>query len=226
MHSQDKSGGNSRRPSSSPRVARFILPDAQKEILRQEFHSGLHGILSDLRIPHALRDPVDNAREGEVFRRLLAALDGEEIVVPDEEAKERIDRLAASYDEMEAHEEVATTHDAHEALIRFLGGEGCGAPEDEKDEPSGNPGPGWDTDDPDDCGREVLDLLLREAPDCLSFGDVAVALAGDPDDWHERDALRSAIAVLVAAGLVRRQGGALAPSRTARQMADLGFCIG
>lgn len=92
--------------------------------------------------------------------------------------------------------------------------------------PSGNPGPAWIVDDPDDCRREVLDLLLREAPELLTFHDVALVLAGDPDDWGEKDALRNAVTVLVTGGLVRRQEGVLAPSRPARQMAGLGFHIG
>jgi hypothetical protein len=227
MHPQVKSEGDSRSSSSSPRVVPFFLPDAQREALRSYFNSALHGILGDLRTPRALRDPVDTAREGEVFRRMLGALDEEEITVPDEEAKKRIERVAEGFDEAEEYEAVSTLHDAHGALIRLLGGEEeAPAPDAKEDIPSGNPGPAWIADDPDDCRREVLGLLLREAPDCLAFEDVVVVLAGDPDDRGERDALRNAITVLIAAGLVRRQGGVLAPSRSARQMAGLGFSVG
>jgi hypothetical protein len=228
MHPKDKSGGESRTPSSEPRVVPFVLPDAQRKALRSYLNSALHGILGDLRTPHALRDPSDTAREGEVTRRMLEALDQGEITVPDEEARERIERIAHGFDEAEEYDVVSTLHDAHQALVRVLGGEEVPVAEEGHDEdmPTGNPGPAWLVDDPDDCPREVLDLLLREAPDCLAFSEVASVLAGDPDDWAERDALRNAITGLIAGGLVRRNGGVLAPSRPARQMAGLGFHIG
>lgn len=226
MHPKDKSGEDPGTPSSKPRVVPFVLPDAQRKALRSYLNSALHGILGDLRTPHALRDPSDAAREGEVTRRMLEALDEGEITVPDEEARERIERIARGFDEAEEYDVVSTLHDANEALIRVLGGEEEEPAHDDEDMPSGNPGPAWLVDDPDDCPREVLDLLLREAPDCLAFSEVASVLAGDPDDWGEKDTLRNAITGLITSGLVRRQGGVLAPSRPARQMADLGFHIG
>lgn len=226
MHPKDKSGDDPGTPSPKPRVVPFVMPDAQRKALRSYLNSALHGILGDLRTPLALRDPSDTAREGEVARRMLEALDEEEITVPDDEARERIERIARGFDEAEEYDVVSTLHDAHAALVRILGGEEeAPAPDDDEDMPSGNPGPAWLVDDPDDCPREVLDLLLREAPDCLAFSEVASVLAGDPDDWGEKDALRNAITTLIAGGLVLRHGGVLAPSRPARQMAGLGFHI-
>jgi hypothetical protein len=77
--------------------------------------------------------------------------------------------------------------------------------DDEADRSVRSPGPRWLPGDQDDCRREVLDLLLSEAPNCLAFPDVAVALAGDPENRQEANALRDAITVLVGAGLARRR---------------------
>jgi hypothetical protein len=225
MHPQDRSEGGIHLPSPSAMVP-FILPDDQKAALRDDCMSALFGVLDDLAVsPEKLRDPLATAREGEVFRRLLEALDQGKIAVPDEAMKARFERLSESYDRMAEYGEITTTHDAHRALLRVLGGseeeEG-----EEGEEVLRSLGPGWDPDDDADCRREVLALLLDEAPHCMSFPDVAVFLAGDPENLGETNALRDAIRVLSMAGLVRREGGALAPTRPARQMADLGFTIG
>jgi hypothetical protein len=188
-------------------------------VLREDCISGLYGVLEDLTTPDRVRDPIATAREGLIFRRLLEALFDEEITVPDEEMRERFERLSESYDRMEEAQEVITTNAAHRSLLGVLDGSGG-------EEAGGSPGPGWIPGDDADCRREVLDLLLAEAPECLDFDDVAVALAGDSENQDERSALRDAVQALVAAGLARRQGGALAPTRSARQMADLGFSIG
>lgn len=218
MHPQDKSEGDLPCSPSSPRVVPFILSDAQSVVLREDCISGLYGVLEDLTTPDLVRDPIATAREGLIFRRLLEALFDEQITVPDEEMRERFERLSESYDRMEEAQEVITTNAAHRSLLGVLDGSG-------DEETGGSPGPGWIPGDDDDCRREVLDLLLQEAPECLDFDDVAVALAGDSENQAERSTLRDAVQALVAAGLARRQGGALAPTRSARQMADLGFSV-
>jgi hypothetical protein len=219
MHPQDKSGGDSRAPSS-PKFVPLILSDEHREALRDDCMNVLQAILTDLKTPTRLRDPIANAVEAEVFRRLLEALDREQIQIPDEEMRERIGRLAASYYRMENAEEIITTHDAHELLLGILDGSR------EEGEGVKSPGPRWVDGDDEDCRREVLSLLLSEAPHCLEFDDLAVALAGNPENLTERNALKDAVTVLRAAGLVRRQRGVLAPTRSARQMAELGFAIG
>jgi hypothetical protein len=213
----------------------LILPDDEREALREDCLGALHGILDDLGWPDRLREPIVTAREGEVFRRLLEALDEEQIALPDEEMRKRIDRLSESYDEMEDHDEIATRHAAHEALLGVLAGgrpsgEEVVADDDPVEEEEGSPrqGPGWDADDAyDSSRREVLALLLDEAPDCLTLADLEVALAGHPPTWEEKDTLEIATRALVRDGLVRRQGDLLfAPTRPARRMAGLGFSIG
>jgi hypothetical protein len=190
-------------------------------VLRELCLSALHGLLGDLaRAPERLRDPAATAREGEVFRRLLEALDKKEIEVPDEEMRARLDRLSDNYDETEDYEEVSTNHDAHRAILRVLT-----RPEEQdgdEDDEMGALGSGRLGGDDADRRGEVLNLLLAEAPHCLTFPDITVALAG----LQETNGLKDAITILIGEGLARRQGGVMAPTRPARQMAELGFSIG
>jgi hypothetical protein len=218
MHAQDKCEGDAR-PDSPGKVVPLILDDAHREALRENCLSALHGVLGDLKNPDRLSDPVATAREGEVFRRLVEALFDEQITVPDEEMREQMQRLSENYDQAENADEILAAHDAHQELLAVLDGS-------EDAEAGGSPGPGWIPGDDADCRREVLDLLLHEAPDYMDFDEVAIALAGDSENRAERNTLREAVQALVAAGLARRQGRALAPTRSARQMAELGFSIG
>src|ERR1700743_3053115 len=155
MHPQHKSGGEVRTPSS-PEVVPLRMADDQRETLRETCLSALHGILDDLTRPALLADPAGTAREGEIFRRLLEALDTEEIRVPDEELRARISRLSERYAETEEAEEINTTLDAHRVVQEVLDGS-VGAEEDGSLRP---PGPGWFPGDNTSCRREVLDLLL------------------------------------------------------------------
>lgn len=219
MHPNDRSGGENR-TSSSPRIVPLILSDARRDALRKDCLSALRGVLDDLRTPERLPDPGAAACEGEVFRRLLEALDREEIAVPDEEMRTLFERLPESQDREEKVEEIVNARDAISLLLGILDGsrlEGEGARE---------PGPRWVHGDDADRRREVLDLLLSESPHCLEFDDLAVALAGDPESVAERNALKDAVTILRGAGLVAGRRGMLAPTRAARQMAELGFAAG
>lgn len=213
-------------PTHGPRSVPLILPDDQRKALREDCHSTLQGVLDDLATPDRLRDPAFTASEGQVFRRLLEALDSGEIRIPDREMRERVGHLSDSFDEIENAEEVIAGHEARHALLRILDGSVGEQKDGGEDEAPRSPGPGWLPGDEADCRREVLALLLAEAPDCLAFEELVVALAGHPPTWEERDTLEIATRSLVWEGLIRRQGEAFAPTRAARQMAALGFCIG
>jgi hypothetical protein len=82
-----------------------------------------------------------------------------QITVPDEEMREQMERLSEDYDQTENADEILAIHDAHQELLAVLDGS-------EDAEAGGSPGPGWIPGDDADCRREVLDLLLHEAPGC------------------------------------------------------------
>jgi hypothetical protein len=72
----------------------------------------------------------------------------------------------------------------------------------------------------------VLDELLREYPALMTCDEARLARVHDPDDRGERDAFENAVRGLGSAGLIRRQGDLLVPSRPAREMVGLGFRLG
>lgn len=98
------------------------LPPKHVTILRQHLLGGLDGALRDLQIPRALRDPVATAKDAAIFLRLLEALEEGRLDLPDEEARIRMQDLARSWDEADDYELIASTHDAHWALVDLLGG--------------------------------------------------------------------------------------------------------
>jgi hypothetical protein len=81
---------------------------------------------------------------------------------------------------------------------------------------------GRDSRDPVLPGREdrgtesaVLALLLIEHPAQLTMDELVLVLHGDVDLFEPRDAAERAVRELVGAGLVRRQGDYLVPTRAA-----------
>jgi hypothetical protein len=105
---------------ADPRVVPVDLPPAQTEILRDELLGWLAGIEEDLATDR-LPDPGAVAREADAFRRLLTALDRSEIELPDEEAREAMNRAADGYDDASGYERVCAVHDAHHTLLCLLG---------------------------------------------------------------------------------------------------------
>jgi hypothetical protein len=67
----------------------------------------------------------------------------------------------------------------------------------------------------------VLRQLLALHPTQVSATELLREIAADPDDFSERDALDRAVRDLGAAGLVRRNGELLAPSRAALRFDEL-----
>jgi len=67
----------------------------------------------------------------------------------------------------------------------------------------------------------ILMQLLTLQPARLSFEELLREVATDPDDFGERDSVGRAVRDLAAAGLLRRDGGLLEPSRAARRFDEL-----
>ena len=63
--------------------------------------------------------------------------------------------------------------------------------------------------------RAVLAFVLQLHPTRLTQGELARALAEDPEDFAQRDAVCHAVDELVAAGLLHRDGHFVAPTRAA-----------
>ncbi len=63
--------------------------------------------------------------------------------------------------------------------------------------------------------RAVLAFVLNLHPTRLSRGELARALADDPEDFADRDAICRAVDELGAAGLLHRDGHFVAPTRAA-----------
>jgi hypothetical protein len=108
-------------PTGDPRVVPIHLPDSQAGILRSDMLDWLAGIEHDLaRFLGGLRDPKATVREAEAFRRLLVALDAQEIELPDKEARVALAGAADGYDHASGYTEIAAVHDAHQALLAIL----------------------------------------------------------------------------------------------------------
>ena len=138
------------------------------------------------RIPTGF-DPLATASAGEVYRRLLEDLDAEEIQAPDEEMRKLLGREFNRYrKDVEADEVIAEGGGRSPSrLLSVLNSAVEEERDDDPDEELRSPGPAWRTGVEDDCERELLTLLLSEAPDRLSSSDIATALAGDPQDAQE-----------------------------------------
>lgn len=93
----------------------------QTEILQDVLLGWLAGIEDDLAwSPDSLRDPEATVREADAFRRLLTALDVQEIEIPDEGARSALAGAAHGYDEAIDYVRIIAPHDAHHALLAIL----------------------------------------------------------------------------------------------------------
>lgn len=67
----------------------------------------------------------------------------------------------------------------------------------------------------------VLGQLLALHPVQLTFDELLLAVAVDPDDFTQRDAVERAVGELQAAGLLRHGGEHILPSRSALRFDEL-----
>jgi hypothetical protein len=98
------------------------LPAAQTAILRDDLSGWIAGIEEDLNHPNDLLDRTAALGEARAFRRLLAALDAEEIRLPDEDARAAMEKAADGYDVAAGYERAIAVRDAYRALLDLLGG--------------------------------------------------------------------------------------------------------
>lgn len=69
--------------------------------------------------------------------------------------------------------------------------------------------------------RAVLGCLLEFHPTRLSQAELLRELSADPDDFSRRDAIDIAVRDLIAAGLLRRDGDSIIPTRTLLRAEEL-----
>lgn len=67
----------------------------------------------------------------------------------------------------------------------------------------------------------VLRHLLSLHPAQIVFDELLREIAGDPEDFAERDAIERAVRDLAAAGLLHRNGEVVLPSRAALRFDEL-----
>lgn len=96
------------------------LPAEHLAILRSDLSGGLHGAREDLETPERLLNPDRRQLEATVFQRLLAGFDRGEILLPDEDARGVIARMAEGFDEASDYDVISATHNAHYGLLALL----------------------------------------------------------------------------------------------------------
>lgn len=112
--------GEATDPAADSRAVPISLPATHLAILRDDLSGGLHGAREDLETPERLRYPDRRRLEATVFERLLAGFDGGKILLPDEDARGVIARMAAGFDDASDYEVITATHDAHHGLLALL----------------------------------------------------------------------------------------------------------
>jgi hypothetical protein len=113
-------------PTHGRRTVPLKLPAAQTAILHDELNGWIACIEEDLAHPQGRQDCDAVLHEAEAFRRLLAAVESGEIVLPDDEARVAMEKAAEGYDEAVGYERAIAVHDAHLALLDVLAGVGTG----------------------------------------------------------------------------------------------------
>jgi hypothetical protein len=97
------------------------FPAGHVRFLRETFRDALDGVEDELANARQVKDPERLRREEAAYGRLLAALD-ELVIVPDEEVRTLLGRVAQIIDGSNEYERVAAEHEALHGLLNQIDG--------------------------------------------------------------------------------------------------------
>ena len=97
------------------------FPAGHVRFLRETFRDALDGVKDELANAKRTKDPDRLRREEAAYGRLLAALD-ELVIVPDDEVRALLGRVAKIIDGSNEYERVVTEHEALHGLLAQIGG--------------------------------------------------------------------------------------------------------
>jgi hypothetical protein len=109
-------------PTGGTKAVALDLPDPQRKILRSTLTSCLEGLSGDLKQSRHLSDPERARQEADAYRRLLAALDGREIALPDEAARQAVEAMVRAIEQDTDYRRLVSEHNALFSLLNLLGG--------------------------------------------------------------------------------------------------------
>lgn len=110
-------------PTDDSRLVPLDLPEAQARILRRDLANWATDLRADLRKPDRLVDPDRTRAEAGAYERLLAAVEGGAVRVPDDGAMRVLRAAGEAHDRESEYERIAAEHDAMHALLDVFGGE-------------------------------------------------------------------------------------------------------
>jgi hypothetical protein len=107
-------------PMGSGAVVALQFPAGHIRFLRETFRDALDGVCDELAHAKRLKDPERLRREEAAYGRLLAALD-ELVIVPDDEVRTLLGRVAQIIDGSNEYERVVAEHEALHGLLDQIG---------------------------------------------------------------------------------------------------------
>jgi len=112
-----------RNPTGRGAAVALQFPAGHVRFLRETFGDALDGVRDELSHAQGPKDPDRLRREEAAYGRLLAALD-ELVIVPDDEVRALLSRVAQIIDGSNEYERVVSEHEAlHDLLAQIGGGE-------------------------------------------------------------------------------------------------------
>lgn len=194
-------------------LVHLALTVAQITIMRENLSDWLEGVREDLKTPDKLFDPEDTRAEAAAYERLLAGVASGRIAVPDEPARDFLRAAAEGQDKENGYAEVVAHHDAMHALLAVLEGP-PGRIDAVPASPSVSP-------EEREAQRQLLDLILSEHPEPLTFPAIGCRLMADPGAFDAGYAIAQAVRDLVGAGLLQSNGLHVLSTRAALHFVQL-----